>query len=127
MSAIFFSGPPSAILKAWRDGTVQLCLSPEIIDEYLRVAGTLAQEFPGIEIGRLLSVLVAQSEIIQAPPLQRQVCTDPDDDKFLACALTSDSRIVISGDKALLRASGHLGITVLTPRAFLERYIKNKD
>jgi uncharacterized protein len=38
ISGIFFSGPPSEILKAWRRGEVQFALSPDIIDEYIRVA-----------------------------------------------------------------------------------------
>lgn len=49
------------------------------------------------------------------------VCTDSTDDMFLACAIAGDSRVVVSGDKALLRTSGYRGIEVLTPRAFLSR------
>jgi predicted nucleic acid-binding protein len=59
------------------------------------------------------------------PPerLERQVCIDPDDDKFLACAVASGARTIVSGDKHLLSVSGYRGIEVLRPRAFLERYL----
>ncbi len=54
-----------------------------------------------------------------APPLPGQVSDDPEDDKFLACALAGRTRFIISGDKHLLRVSGYRGITVLKPREFL--------
>ena len=62
--------------------------------------------------------------LVEAPPLSDHVCTDPDDDKFLACALASRTRMIASGDKALLRASGYEGIEVLTPRQFVDRHLK---
>jgi putative PIN family toxin of toxin-antitoxin system len=37
ISGIFFSGPPYQILKAWRDGKIQLVLSESILEEYLFV------------------------------------------------------------------------------------------
>ena len=43
------------------------------------------------------------------------------DDRFLACAVASGARTIVSGDKHMLRVSGLRGIEVLRPRAFLER------
>jgi putative PIN family toxin of toxin-antitoxin system len=34
VSGVFFKGPPHWILLAWRDGKLQLVISPEILDEY---------------------------------------------------------------------------------------------
>ena len=124
VSGIFFSGPPSEILKAWRDGEVQLALTPAIIDEYIRVARILADEFPDIEITPILTLIIANSDIIQPVPFPHQVCEDPDDDKFLACALASESSTIVSGDKHLLKLSGFQGLNILTPRAFIEQYLK---
>ena len=59
--------------------------------------------------------------MVDAPSLPETVCTDPTDDMFMACAIASDSRVVVSGDKALLRTSGYRGVEVLTPRVFLGR------
>jgi putative PIN family toxin of toxin-antitoxin system len=42
ISGIFFTGPPYQILKAWRDGEVQLLVSPSILDEYQRIGTELA-------------------------------------------------------------------------------------
>jgi predicted nucleic acid-binding protein len=62
--------------------------------------------------------------IYSAPPLPESVCDDPDDDKFLACALASGCNLIISGDKHLLAASGYREVEVLKPRVFLERIIQ---
>ncbi len=124
ISGVFFSGPPSEILKAWRNGDIQFVMSPEIVDEYTRVTRILAGDFPDIEINPILTLIVTHSEIIQIPPLPVQVCEDRDDDKFLACALSSGSKIIISGDKHLLKLSGYQGISIWTPRVFVEKHLK---
>jgi len=126
VSGIFFSGPPAEILNAWSKGQVQFALTSEIIDEYLKVADILSNRFGGVEIGSILSLIITHSEIIQPQPLGQQICEDQDDDKFLACALSSESKIIISGDKHLLKISGYRGITIITPRAFAERYLKKQ-
>ena len=60
----------------------------------------------------------------QAPQLANQVCEDPDDDKFLACALAGDIKTIISGDRHLLKLSGYSGINIITPRVFVETFLK---
>ena len=119
ISGIFFGGPPGQILDAWRDGHLQFVLSIEILEEYRRVAEVLASSYPGVDAFPILDLFTAQSYICDAPPLPGQVSDDPEDDKFLACALASRTRFIISGDKHLLRVSGYRGITVLKPREFL--------
>jgi predicted nucleic acid-binding protein len=54
------------------------------------------------------------------------ICVDPDDDKFLACALASKTRLIISGDKHLLKTTGYQGIQVMRPQKFVDRYLKSK-
>lgn len=46
VSGIFFSGPPSRILEAWRDGKIELAISPDILSEYQRVGNELSKQFP---------------------------------------------------------------------------------
>ncbi len=48
--------------------------------------------------------------------LREPVCKDPDDDKFLACALASKCKVIVSGDKNLLKVSGFHGIRVIRLR-----------
>ena len=57
ISGIFFSGPPYQILKAWRDGKVQLLVSPSILDEYRRIAAELTFQFRGVDLRPFLDLL----------------------------------------------------------------------
>ncbi len=57
ISGVFFGGPPSGILKAWRDGRVQLVISEEILEEYQRVGKHLAAKFPGVDLRPILDLL----------------------------------------------------------------------
>lgn len=119
VAGVFFSGPPATILRAWREGRITLVVSPPIMDEYRRVMHELAAQFPAVDPGPPLELMAIHARLVQAPPLPETVCTDPTDDMFLGRALAGDSRVVVSGDKALLRTSGYRGIEVITPRAFL--------
>ena len=78
---------------------------------------------PGMDLGPWLELVHVRGVVVEAPPLEDQVCTDPDDDKFLACARAARVKLIVSGDKALLRASGYSGIAVLTPRRFVDQYL----
>ena len=124
VSGIFFAGPPYSILDAWRHGRLSLVVSPEIMDEYRRVAHELAAEFPGIDPGPPLELVAIHARVVDAPPLPAPVCTDRTDDMFLACAVASGTKIITSGDKALLQTSGYKDVEVLTPRSFVDKYIK---
>lgn len=57
-------------------------------------------------------------------PVPVSACDDPDDLKFLACALGGGASLVVSGDRALLRASGFQGVEVVTPRDFVRRHLE---
>ena len=127
VSGVFFTGPPYEILKGWRDGKWQLVISPEILDEYRRVGESLAEQFPGIDLGPTLELVTVKAAMFSAQSFQEPVCADPDDDKFLACALASKSKVIVSGDKHLLQVSGFREIKVLKPREFVDEYLSNAD
>ena len=123
VSGIFFGGAPYRIVLAWRDGEIEVVVSPEIVDEYWGTAQRIAERFPGVDVTPILGLLVARATIVVAPPLPKAVCEDSADDKFLACALAGRARIVISGDKQLLKVTGYRGIRVQRPRAFVDEQL----
>ena len=123
ISGVFFTGPPHQILDAWRRGSVHIVVAPEILIEYYDTSAELTAHFPDVELEPWLELLAVKSILVEVQPLEEQVCTDPDDDKFLACALAGRVSIIVSGDKALLRASGYKRLKVLTPRSFVNQYL----
>jgi putative PIN family toxin of toxin-antitoxin system len=124
VSGVFFTGPPYQILKAWRDRRIQILISGEILEEYHRVGKQLHEQFPEVDLEPILQLITTHAVMVQPQKLPNAVCADPDDDKFLACALAGKSKIIISGDKQLLKVSGHKGIKVIRPRKFVDDHLK---
>ncbi len=124
VSGMFYSGPPSKILDGWRGGKFKLVLTPEILSEYKIIVEHLGKGFPTIESSLFLELLVIESEMCNPLALIHPVCTDPDDDKFFAAAISGGASIIVSGDKHLLRATGYRGVEVLPPRQFVERFLR---
>lgn len=120
VSAVFFGGPPGAILAAWRDGAVQLVLSAEIADEYRRVGARLSAQFPAVDLGPALHLALSRGVVVTPAPLSQAGCRDPDDDKFIACALSAQAPYLVSGDGDLLAVSRFRGVTILSPRSFVD-------
>lgn len=125
VSGVFFSGPPYQILKAWRDDRFRLVVSPDILKEYRRVGEILAEEHPSVDLEPALAYVTQNAILLSAPALPEGVCEDPDDDKFIACALAAGNAVIVSGDKHLLKVSGYQNIEILTPREFVDRVLEN--
>lgn len=124
VSGIFFSGPPSRILKAWQDDRIQIAISEDIITEYKRVIDTLSVKFEDINFDPILELLLIEAELVPSYSFKEPVCEDPEDDKFLACAIVSKSKYIISGDKHLLKIGKYLNSSIVTPRYFLDHFLK---
>ena len=122
MSGIFFAGPPALILAAWAEGRLELLATVEILAEYRRVGSRLSKKYASVDVDPVLDLVVRESRILEPFPVPADACDDKDDIKFLACAISGHATCVVSGDRALLRASGHEGIEVVTPRDFLNTH-----
>ena len=123
ISGIFFAGPPSQILKAWEKQSLQIVLSRQILDEYQRVAAALSSKFPTVDILPIIELVTIHGQFVDTQGFDLSVCEDPDDDKFLECAVAGKCKTIISGDKHLLKLAGYEGITVLSPRNFVDKYL----
>jgi len=124
ISGIFFSGPPYQILKAWQEGKITIVISKEILSEYQRVAQELSRQFPSVDIEQILKVITIHAEIVDTQGYEVNVCEDPDDNMFISCAIVSKSKVIVSGDKHLLKISGYRDIKVFKPRDFADNHLK---
>ena len=123
VSGIFFTGPPYRILEAWRNGRLKPAISREIADEYQSVVDELSKQYPSIDTIPILDFITNNTKLIMAPNLPEPICIDPDDDKFIACAIAAHCKIIVSGDKHLLKVTGYCGIQVLKPREFVDKFL----
>lgn len=123
VSGVFFSGKPRRILEAWKNRQIEIVASLEILEEYRRVGERLGNQFEGVSLDPFITLLATNALIVPLRHLTEAVVSDADDDKFFACALAAECRIIVSGDKRVLAASGYGGVEVLTPRTFVESYL----
>ena len=98
----FFGGNPRRIIDLWKTGRLTIGLSPAIIEEYTEVLGRLGLAGEP-ELKEILDLLAQGTGIVFSanPPDLQVVKDDPDDDKFIACAVALKAGIVVTGDKAL--------------------------
>ena len=119
----FFGGNPRKVVDLWKAGDIILCLSTPIIEEYVEVLTRLGLENER-ELEELLGLFARGLHVVFSArtPTLRVIAGDPADDKFIECAVAVKADFIISGDKALTGIRDYMGIPIVTPRAFLERF-----
>ena len=100
-------------------------LSSQILDEYQRVANILSSRFPLIDISPIIDLVIIHGQFIDTQGCDISICEDPDDNKFLECAVAGACNTIVSGDKHLLKVSGYRDLAVLTPRQFLAQHLSS--
>ena len=98
-------------------------ISTEILAEYVDVLHRIAAKYPKVDVSRIITLITSFGLIIEARDLEEQVCADPDDDKFIAAALASSSKVITTGDSHLLDVSGYSGIEMIQPAVFIKKYL----
>ena len=120
VSGIFWQGVPARILEAWVERRFRLVVSTSILEEYQAVIHQLEKKYPSVTVSRtILQAVGLYADIVEPVKLAEQVCTDPNDDKFLAAALSGNVDCIVTGDAALLKTDGYKGIRVAKPSSFL--------
>jgi len=112
---------PREIINYWKKGKITLCLSQEVIEEYIEVLNRLGLKEKN-EIHSLTKLFAEGYNSIFAAktPNIEVVEDDPDDNKFIECAVALDSKIIISGDKHLKNLRKYIDIEIMSPKEFIE-------
>ncbi len=117
----FFGGYPRQVIDLWKRGEITLCLSKEIVDEYVRVLQRLGLEEEELE--EILSLFAQGFHCLftSRTPRLSIIEEDPADDKLFECAVALKAGHIISGDAAVVRVEDYMGIKVANPREFMRR------
>jgi len=119
----FFGGNPRKIIDLWKNEKITLCLSHAILDEYIDVLRRIGLKEED-ELEELLSLFSRGFNLLftTKTPNIRIINNDPDDDKFIECAVALKAHTVITGDREVLALKEYLGIRIASPQQFLEKY-----
>ena len=123
----FFGGNPRKIIDHWKSGKITLCLSKPIIDEYIEVLRRLELQNEK-EIDELLSLFAHGFNVVftAKTPELHIVEKDPDENRFIECAVALKAKFVISGDKALKAIQNYMNIKIVSPRESLSKFSELK-
>ncbi len=125
VSALLKSGSnPDRIIQLVRDEKVLLLMSDSICDEISRVLAypkirkrlTASDEELGNFVQLLGTVAIMTPGSLNLPPLD----ADPDDTKYLVCAVEGHADFIVSGDNHLTDLVIYRGIHIVTPADFLQ-------
>ena len=123
----FFGGNPRKIIDLWKSGEITLCLSRPIVDQYIEVLRRLKLQDEK-ELEELLGLFAHGVHLVYTAktPELHVVEEDPDDDKFIECAVALKAAFVITGDSAVKKIQDYMNIKIVSPGAFLSSFRKPK-
>ena len=119
----FFGGNPKKIIDLWNKKKIVLCLSADIVDEYIKVLKRLGLQDEN-ELQKLLNIFAEGHNILfsASTPVLKIVKQDPDDNKFIECAVALKCSYIVSGDKHLKSVRDYMGIKIFSPKEFIEQF-----
>ena len=125
ISSIFWRGDSYNLVKKALDDEILVFISQEIIEEIEEV---LSRDFQLAEqeIDDVINAVVLFSHLIKVGERIEFIEEDPEDNKILECAVSSNAGFIVTQDKHLLRLKEFKGIRIVTPSDFLsETFIYN--
>lgn len=119
ISGIFWSGTPSKIRDLWINDEIHIYTTREIVDEYLRVIDEVSDSEEVSSAWK--KIVLDHVEIIEVRQ-RLKFSRDPDDDKFINCAIAAKALYLVSGDRDLLVLQGKAPVEIVTPAEFYRKW-----
>jgi len=130
ISGIFWKGIPHQIIKLAEENRFEIATTIEILEELFGVLkrGKFKPLFKeGKTTLEEVSERILELVRIYSPKVKVKVITeDPEDNKFLACAISCQASFIVSGDGHLLKLKKFRDIPIVPPKEFLKIIKKSK-
>ncbi|SPE62497.1 conserved hypothetical protein [Verrucomicrobia bacterium] len=119
VAALFWQGSARECLVRFARRQFQMFVTETVLREYAETAWQLKlREHLAQNPQPWLNWISSRATVLATVSLTRQISSDPDDDKFIACALAARANYLVSRDRHLLGLEKPFGITVLDDRGF---------
>ncbi len=121
VSALIGKGNPRRVLEIISLREAIVCLSSATFAEYVEVLSRPKfARYPEFSESAVTTVRHLRSMSLFVKPTRRvQVCSDPDDDKFLEIALEVEASYLITGNKKHFPLESYKGVRIVSPAEFL--------
>lgn len=123
ISALLGSKNCKQIRDDWVAGIFTVLVSDEMLGEFLDASRKpkfheWIREEDILETQKFLEELA-----VPVLPVENvSLCSDPEDNMVLECALAGKADVIVTGDKALLALKTIKGIRIVTPTTFINRF-----
>jgi uncharacterized protein len=114
-------GPPNRIARMAIEGALTVCYDSRILYEYHSVLLRPRFGFAVDDVMPFVEAIRVSGELIAAHLLPESL-PDPDDEMFLEVAVAAPAECLITGNLRHFPVSRRQGVTVLSPREFIEYY-----
>jgi uncharacterized protein len=122
ISGVFFGGAPKEILNLWLSSSAfNVAVSENILDEYQRILARFDEKRKTTFAKDLIPLICSVSDVVETTS-SKSYSRDPDDDKFIDCALEAKAIYIVSGDNDLLVLGSVENVEIVTAAQFLERF-----
>lgn len=120
-AAITPNGLCGQVLRQAIDGTITLIASPAVLEELADVLSRpkFRRYLSLDEVDEFIFHIMGVADIHPDPSQNQAYSSDPDDEYLIALAQSSSADHLIASDRHL-ESLANAGISVLTPRAFLD-------
>jgi putative PIN family toxin of toxin-antitoxin system len=123
ISALLFRGGLSKIVGLWQKGKIIPVISKETFSELVTVL-----EYPKFSLTQeetdsiIKYEILPYFEIVEVVKDVKGICRDPEDDKFIWCAISGSADYIVSGDKDLFDLKQYKSIKIIKVSDFLKMY-----
>ncbi len=123
VSALLFRGELSRVVDLWKKGKIIPVVSRETFWEFRNVL-----EYPKFSLtkGEIKKIIEEEVlpffEVVEVTNKIIGICKDPDDDKFLSCAVSASADFIVSGDKDLCNLGKHKSVRIIKASDFLKKF-----
>ena len=117
-------GNPAQVLTLALSGAVQVCHDKHILAEYAEVLARPRFKFDPKRVREILNKIATDGLGVDASGKSQLNLPDPDDEPFLAVALTASADFLVTGNLADYPSDKRQGCAVVSPAAFIENWRK---
>ena len=126
ISALLWRGAPYRVVLLAKAKVIQAVYCDEMLGE---LTEKLREKFHFDEsrIRAAVYQIRQYTERVEIARILQVVKDDPDDDKFVECAIAGNARWLVSGDQHLLDIGEYQGISIVTAENFLSAFDRDKE
>ncbi len=123
ISALLFKGELMRVVELWQRGKIVPIISKETFDELMTVL-----EYPKFSLSHAeIKSIIEQEilpffEVVDVSKHVKGTCRDPEDDKFISCAISASAHYIVTGDKDLSDLKKYQSVRIIRASDFIKMF-----